>query len=537
MLQNIKGTIKTKQTNTSSNTSSNTSNVPPNVSPNVSTNVSTNVQSNVQSNALPNTQAIPSDISYNKKNTANSKAHLLPQVNDIVDDNINNELKQVVNKKQVVKTQKYVVKVPEGANDAIQQLYNNINVITMSGFEIVAPKFEDMGLNDKLLKAIYEMGWNMPSPIQQYGILPFLQGRDILCKSHTGTGKTGTYLIPIINNINITNKFCQAMVLTPSRELSLQIFNDACKLAMYTEITIAAHIGGNTKRILDSRGVNYSHNVKPIQNAELTLYKYPIYQEHIIIGTPGRCGDLINTQTIDGSNMSSIVLDEADKMLNQSNRAGFINDILTILNANKKNTHAQLALYSATINNEIIQISDNFLTNPVKILVPQENTIAENSIQYTAVINNENEKSNIINTIFKTANVGQVIIFCNRKQKIDSIAEIIKNLDIPYGQIHSDMTQQEREASLLLFRNKNIKIMIATEIIARGIDTHVDLVINFDIPIKIEDYVHRIGRTGRYGKFGTIINIVDKEEFQKLSKIASVYQTTLEPFSTYIKNK
>lgn len=460
----------------------------------------------------------------------NKKETTIKIDNEITGIDVDESPKKQVNKGSMKRTQpigapRENIQAPEDASDILKKMYGSCNTIQMTGYKKTSSKFEEMGIPEEILKAIFLNNWIHPSPIQRYGIMPALDGHDIMCQAHTGTGKTGTYLIPMLSKINCNDASCQVIILSPARELSNQIYKDAVSLAKFTDITIAAHVGG--KKPEDDRGVRYEHNVKGVKNDDLVTYPCPIYREHVVIATPGRLTELFNKHYINGDNVMSVVLDEADKMLS----TGFMDDIISILKKVKQNN--QLALYSATINHEIREISQNFLENPVKILVPQESVITENQSQYVAQVESEDKKADVIEAIFKKDNVGQTIIFCNRKQKIEPVMEIVKNLGMEVAQIHGDMIQTERDSAMTDFRKKSVKVIVGTEVISRGIDTEVNLVINFDLPRIQEDYVHRIGRTGRFGKYGSVVNIVTKEEFQKLKKIASTYQAKLIPFSSY----
>jgi len=402
-------------------------------------------------------------------------------------------------------------------NPTIAKMYEKLGgSTTVEGYNgSPCHTFDLMKLHPKLLRAIYGvLNWEYPSPIQSYGIEPVIAKRDLICQAQAGTGKTGTYMIAAIHRIDPEIKRCQTIVLSPTRELSEQTY----------DVSIASHIGGMIAR--DARGTNYTHNVKLNKDNK---YDVEPYQEQIVIATPGRLLMLLNKGFIDPNNVKLVILDEADNILSQ----GFLEDIGKIFR--KLPEDIQVALYSATLSPEIIELSTRFMIDPVQILVPlQEHVMTDNQSQYTVQVNREDDKLEILSDIFTTS-TGQTIIFCNRKHTVNYIYEHVKSLGIPCGSINGEMEQGEREISMERFRNGTYKVLIGTDIIARGIDTIVNLVINYDIPNIPTQYVHRCGRTGRFGKHGYVVNIVLKDETDKLKRINHRYSIKTLDFSQFMK--
>ena len=415
-------------------------------------------------------------------------------------------------------------------NTTISEMYEKLGSSTqITGYDegIQRNTFDDMKLDPRILKAIYgNMKWEYPSPIQAVGTMPLIEGRDVLCQAQAGTGKTATYMIPALQMINPAINGCQVIILSPTRELSEQTFNIGVQLAIHTDISIASHIGGNITR--DKRGVTYEHNIRPNEKDE---YEVGFYKENIVIATPGRLLMLLKKGYIKSDDIKLVILDEADNILSY----GFMDDIGKIFRQVPENI--QVALYSATLAPEIIELSVKFMMNPVQILVhKQENIMTDNQTQYTVQVADDRDKLEILSDIFSTGtNTGQTIIFCNKKYTVNDIYKHIKSLGLQVGCINSEMEQSKREESMRRFREGKDKVLIGTDVIARGIDTDVNTVVNFDIPNIPTQFVHRCGRTGRFGKHGNVINIVNKEERDKLARIIHRYNIKPFEFSRFMK--
>ena len=413
-------------------------------------------------------------------------------------------------------------------NPIISKMYDTIgDKMTIEGYE--GPKchtFAMMKLREELIKSIINvLKWEYPSPIQSIGIMPVIEKRDLLCQAQAGTGKTATFMIAALQRVNTNLKNCQIIILSPARELAEQTFTVGVKLAAYMDVSFSLQTGGARAR--DERGVRYIHNVKPNRDGKYTTEKYC---EQIVIATPGKLLMLLENGSIDPKNTILMVFDEADNILGQ----GFFDDIGSICKL-MNDEIIKYALYSATLSPEIIQIAEKFMDEPVQILVPsEENVVTNNQKHYAIKVTEEGQKLEILSDIFTTT-TGQVIVFVNRKYTAPHVYEHIKSLGIKVEYINGEMEQVEREAAMARFREGKCKVLIGTDIIARGIDTVVDLVINYDIPNVQPQYVHRIGRTGRFGKDGNVVNIVSRDDEDKLQRINFRYKIKKLDFKLFME--
>lgn len=405
-------------------------------------------------------------------------------------------------------------------NDKIKEMYSSLGrSITIKGYSQDRYfTFDSMNLDSAILRAIYEKcNWEYPSPIQSIGIKPVIDGLNLVCQAQTGTGKTGTYTIAILQKINPEIKSCQAMILTPTRELTRQVYDEAIKLASFTNITIGGHIGGYNRA--DARGVDYLHNVRCEDMDGINVYNSAPYREQVVIGTPGRIERLCSSKKLDMNELNLVVIDEADKMFSQ----GFLDTTIKIFASFEKGK-VQTALYSATIDAQVRNMCAQFMgNNCVHIRVPQERVATNNQTHYMANVEDENGKLEMLKTIFKKTMTGQVFIFCNRIHKIDAIEREICDMGIVVSSIHSQKEQDERNLIVEDFRANRIKVLITTDVLARGFDTVAELVINYDVPTEAENYIHRAGRVGRFGTQGSVINLILNSDKQLFSNIVSKY--------------
>ncbi len=357
--------------------------------------------------------------------------------------------------------------------------------------------FRIFNLKKELLKVIYEIGYNSPTSIQCKCIPELLKGKDVLAIAKTGSGKTAAFVLPILNNINSNYKL-QSLVLSPTRELVIQITNFFNVFSKYLN---------NTKIVSLYGGQSYCIQFRNLRT-----------QPHIIVATPGRLIDHINRKTIDISNIKILIIDEADEMLHM----GFINDVKFIIN--KILVTHQTALFSATMPNEIKQITKSIMKAPIKeIILNKDNNV--NIIQYFCYINYKNK----LDTLFKfleSEKYLRLIIFVKTKDFSLKLSSLIEKKGYNCSALNGDMNQNLREKIVYNFRNGYIHILIATDIASRGLDiNNVNLIINYDIPYDINSYIHRIGRTGRADNIGKAILLVDykKDNFFlfKLKKVFS----------------
>jgi translation initiation factor 4A len=362
--------------------------------------------------------------------------------------------------------------------------------------------FDDMNLKTNLLRAIYAYGFEKPSAIQQRGIIPLSKGGDIIAQAQSGTGKTATFSIGILQKIDESKGHCQALILAPTRELAGQINKVIAALGGYMKVKPYLCIGGQS--VFDD--MNY------IKRGNCP----------IIVGTPGRIYDMINRGAINTNALNILVLDEADEMLSR----GFKEQIYNIFQTIPENV--QVGLFSATMPLDILEISQKFLRNPTRILVKNEELTLDGIRQFYIVVEEENWKFSTLCDLYEKMNISQSIVYCNKKEKVNDLAKGMAENDFEVAHMHGGMTQEERNSVMSEFRTGTSRVLITTDLLARGIDVQgVSLVVNYDIPHIKENYIHRIGRSGRYGRKGVAINFVSPGESDTLEQIESFYSTTI----------
>lgn len=363
-------------------------------------------------------------------------------------------------------------------------------------------KIEDFErLDERILRAVKEMGFEQLSPIQEQAIPCLLEGEDIIGQAQTGTGKTAAFGIPVLQKVNPDLRKLQTLILCPTRELAIQAAEELRKMAKYMHgIKVLPIYGGQeiSKQINALRGVQ------------------------IIVGTPGRVMDHMRRHTIKLDNVNMVVLDEADEMLNM----GFREDMELIL-GQIPNEH-QTALFSATMPQPILDITDQFQKNARLVKVAaKELTIPLVSQRYYRVSRQDKDAACI--RLLEYYQPKLCLIFCNTKSKVDELAESLKKAGFMAEGLHGDMSQHQRDVAMNRFRNGSTSILIATDVAARGIDVdNVEAVINYDIPQDIEYYVHRIGRTGRAGKTGRAFTLAGSREMYRIREIEKVCHTTIQ---------
>ena len=379
---------------------------------------------------------------------------------------------------------------------------NTKNIIEGEDNIKIYENFEDLELKDNLLRGIYAMGYEKPSAIQQKAIKPFLEGGDLIAQSQSGTGKTATFVISVLNSI-VEENGTQAIIIAHTRELALQIHTVTQALNQYLKYKVLLLTGGTS--------VN--------QNIE-DLRKNP----HILIGTPGRILDMLNKRKINTRNMKYIVVDEADELLS----SGFINQIYDIFRF-LRDTDLQVALYSATMPREFFDISKKIMRDPKKILVKTEQLTLEGIKQFYVNVERNEFKFDTLGDLYDLISVAQSIIYCNSKKMVNELTYNLTSKNYTVASIHSDMTQEERSRIVKEFRNGESRILISTDLLSRGIDVQqVSVVINYDVPSSIDNYIHRIGRSGRFGRKGVAINLITFTDISKLHEIEKYYSTVIE---------
>ena len=357
-------------------------------------------------------------------------------------------------------------------------------------------KFNELGLMPSLLKAVNEKGYTDPSPIQEKAIPLILRRKDVLASAQTGTGKTAGFTLPLLQILskqsNSNHRKIKALILTPTRELAAQIYDNVVEYSKYLEIRSTVIFGG----------VNQKPQVSKIRNGI-----------DILIATPGRLLDLENQRLLSLRNVEILVLDEADRMLDMGFQRD-INKIMNLLPSKRQNL-----LFSATFSKEIKRLAKGILNDPALVETSPQNTTVEAIVQYVYKVD-KNKKSNLIIQLIKEGNWRQVLVFTRTKHGANNLCKKMIKADISAAAIHGNKSQSARTKALAGFKDGTIEILVATDIAARGLDIPLlPHVVNFELPNIPEDYVHRIGRTGRAGAKGEAISLVCVDEKQYLKDI------------------
>lgn len=377
--------------------------------------------------------------------------------------------------------------------------------------------FDEMNLPDNILRGIYSFGFEKPSPIQQKAIVPIKEGNDILAQAQSGTGKTGTFCIGTLSRVDPALKSPQVLVLAPTRELAEQIESVARGLGSYMGVNVYCATGGK----------EIHHDLKALQNGA-----------QFIVGTPGRIYDLMNRKGYAGNgpalgrnNIRVLVMDEADQMLENK----FREQVMSILELGFPK-EVRVALFSATMPGEVVEFADKLLKNPVRILIPPEAVTLDGIKQYFVDLDREDWKFDCICDLFSSLSINQAMIYANKRQRVEWLFEKMQSQGFPVSYIHGEMDVGERRRRMADFRSGSSRILISTDLTARGIDVQqVSLVINYELPIQKESYIHRIGRSGRYGKKGTAINLIGPDEKSVLDELKTHYSTRIDPMPNDIK--
>lgn len=371
-----------------------------------------------------------------------------------------------------------------------------------SNYDGVCDSFDDMNLREALLRGIYAYGFEKPSAIQQRAIIPCIQGRDVIAQAQSGTGKTATFSVAILEKIDLRVTKCQALVLAPTRELAQQIQKVVLALGDYMNAQCHACIGGTVVR----------EDMRKLEQGV-----------HIVVGTPGRVYDMINRRALDPSQIRMFVLDEADEMLSR----GFKDQIYDVFRFMPSDI--QVILLSATMPADVLEVTHRFMRDPVRILVKKEELTLEGIRQFYVQVEREDWKLDTLCDLYETLTITQAVIFCNTRRKVDWLTEKMHSRDFTVSAMHGDMDQKERDVIMREFRTGSSRVLITTDLLARGIDVQqVSLVINYDLPANRENYIHRIGRGGRFGRKGVAINFVTQDDVRTLHDIEQFYNTTIE---------
>jgi len=371
-----------------------------------------------------------------------------------------------------------------------------------SNWNQVTDNFDNMELKPDLLRGIYAYGFERPSAIQQRAIMPIITGRDCIAQAQSGTGKTATFSVSILQRIDTSVKKTQALILAPTRELAQQIQKVVIALGDYLNIDCHACVGGTAVR----------EDIAKLNEGP-----------HFVVGTPGRVFDMINRGALKSDSVKMFCLDEADEMLSTGFKDS-IYDIFQLLPA-----ETQVVLLSATMPTEVLDVTKKFMRDPIRILVKRDELTLEGIRQFFIAVEKEDWKLDTLCDLYETVTITQAVIFCSTRRKVDWLTQKLHEREFTVSAMHGDMDQGQREVIMKEFRSGSSRVLIATDLLARGIDVQqVSLVINYELPASKENYIHRIGRGGRFGRKGVAINFVTTEDVKMLREIETFYNTQVD---------
>jgi len=371
-----------------------------------------------------------------------------------------------------------------------------------SSYEI--QEWDDLKIDSKILRGIFNYGYEKPSPIQQKAIKPLIEGRDIIAQAQSGTGKTATFTIGALAKVNLALNNTQVLVLSPTRELTTQTAGVFSSIGcMMEELKVQLLFGGSVVEEVSS----FSNKNTP----------------HVVCGCPGRVFDMMRRDRIRSKDIKLIILDEADEMLS----SGFKEQVYNIFQ--HLSTNVQVALFSATLPDSIQPIIQKIMRNPVKISVKREMLTLEGIKQFYIAVDDDRQKYSTLKNLFSYLSMSQCIIYCNSVKRVSDLYEAMKEDEFPVCCIHSNMDKSSRDAAFNDFRNGNSRVMISSNVTARGIDIQqVSIVINFDVPKCVHTYLHRIGRSGRWGRKGVGINFITRRDVSKMKEIEAHYSCQID---------
>jgi len=371
-----------------------------------------------------------------------------------------------------------------------------------TNWDEVCESFDDMDLKESLLRGIYAYGFEKPSQIQARAIKPVIMGKDTIAQAQSGTGKTGTFVISSLQIIDETSDETQVLIMAPTRELAQQIGEVAKGLSAYMQVSIHICVGGT----------NVRDDISAIRRGV-----------HFVVGTPGRINDLINRNVLETGLLKLFALDEADEMLSR----GFKDQIYDAFQFVPSNI--QVCLFSATMPVDILEMTSRFMREPIRILVKKEALTLDGIKQFYVDVQKEENKFDTLCDLYECLTITQAIIYCNTKKKVDWLVDKMTQNDFTVSAMHGDMSMDERQLIMREFRAGASRVLISTDLLARGIDVQsVSLVFNYDLPTDQANYIHRIGRSGRYGRKGVAINFVIEDDVRALRELERFYNTTVE---------
>lgn len=370
------------------------------------------------------------------------------------------------------------------------------------GQETLYTKWDDIpGISEELLHGIYGYGFEKPSPIQRKSITHIIEGKDVIAQAQSGTGKTGSFSVSTLASINENYKQVQSIILAPTRELATQIFNVVKAFSTYMK-------GFKCQLLIG--GTSTEDDISALKNDT----------PQVIVGCPGRVHDMLRRKHINPQHIKLLVLDEADEMLS----SGFKEQVYYIFQCLRSDI--QVALFSATLPVDLMNLTNKFMRDPVKILVKSEQLTLEGIKQFHIALDADGEKFETLCDLYNSLSMSQCIIYCNSVRRVSDLYQAMKAENFPVCCIHSGMDKEERKKNYEDFRYGKYKVLISSNVTARGIDIQaVSTVVNFDIPKDIHTYLHRIGRSGRWGKKGVAINFVTRRDFRKMKEIEKHYET------------
>lgn len=363
--------------------------------------------------------------------------------------------------------------------------------------------WDDLNLKMDLLRGIYAYGFENPSDIQKKAIYPIINENDVIAQAQSGSGKTGTFSISALQRVDTTVNDTQILIIAPTRELALQIYTVIKNIGInMNDLRIKSLVGGSS-----------------VKN---DLYHMRKEIPHIIVGCAGRIFDMIRRKRINVETVRLFILDEADEMLS----GGFKDQIHEIFKYFNENV--QVAIFSATLPIEVLQLTEKFMRTPVQIIVKKEELTLECIEQKYAALYSDQDKFEMLKNIFEIISINQCIIYCNSVRRVNELYEAMNNAGFSVCAIHSSMDKVDREAVFKTFRSGGSRVLISSDVTARGIDIQqVSTVINFDIPNNVHTYLHRIGRSGRWGRKGLAINFITKRDINQMKNIEKHYNINI----------
>ena len=400
----------------------------------------------------------------------------------------------------------------ENNEDTSNEIVSNTNALP--DYEVRSiENWDDLPeVKQELLRGIYAHGFETPSPIQKKAIVPLFDGKDIIAQAQSGTGKTGCFTIGTLQRINSDIQTTQALIMAPTRELSCQIKKVLDAIGnMIPNLTSQLLVGGTST---DADGEKLTKNTP-----------------QVVIGCPGRIHDMIRRKRLQMKDLKLVIMDEADEMLSH----GFKEQVYNIFQFLP--TNVQVALFSATLPNEIANLTEKFMRDPVKILVKAEQLTLEGIEQYYVALDTDEYKYEALKDLYGVLSLSQSIIYCNSVRRVEELYEAMMTDNFPVCRIHSNMDKHERQASFNEFASGKMRVLISSNVTARGIDVQqVSTVINFDIPKCVNTYLHRIGRSGRWGRKGMGINFVTKRDIHSMKEIEQHYHTEIKELPAHVVN-